>query len=41
MRGFDADIVVVPEAWRDLDGRGMLDELVDDGYRVEILPFAT
>jgi endonuclease/exonuclease/phosphatase family metal-dependent hydrolase len=39
VRGFDADVVVVPEAWRDLSGRGILDELVDDGYRIEILPF--
>ena len=41
MRGFDADVVVVPEAWRDLTGRGLLDELVDDGYRIEVLPFVT
>ena len=41
MRGFDADVVVVPEAWRDLSGRGILDELVDDGYRVEALAFET
>jgi endonuclease/exonuclease/phosphatase family metal-dependent hydrolase len=41
VRGFDADVVVVPESWRDLSGRGLLDELVDDGYRVEILPFTT
>jgi endonuclease/exonuclease/phosphatase family metal-dependent hydrolase len=41
VRGFDADVVVVPEAWRDLSGRGILDSLVDDGYRIEILPFAT
>ena len=41
MRGFDADVVVVPEAWRDLDGRGILDGLVDDGYRIEVLPFVT
>ena len=41
MRGFDADVVVVPEAWRDLSGSGILDDLVDDGYRIEILPFGT
>ncbi|HTL84515.1 MAG TPA: endonuclease/exonuclease/phosphatase family protein [Acidimicrobiia bacterium] len=41
VRGFDADVVVVPEAWRDLSGRGFLDELVDDGYRIEVLPFVT
>jgi endonuclease/exonuclease/phosphatase family metal-dependent hydrolase len=39
VRGFDADVVVVPEAWRDLSGEGILDALVDDGYRIEILPF--
>ena len=37
MRGFDADIVVVPEAWRDDDGAGMLDPLADDGYHVETI----
>jgi endonuclease/exonuclease/phosphatase family metal-dependent hydrolase len=41
VRGFDADVVVVPESWRDLSGIGMLDELVDDGYRIEVLPFVT
>jgi len=41
VRGFDADVVVVPESWREPSGRGLLDDLVDDGYRVEILPFAT
>jgi endonuclease/exonuclease/phosphatase family metal-dependent hydrolase len=41
VRGFDSDVVVVPEAWRDLSGHGLLDELVDDGYRVEVLQFAT
>jgi len=32
-------VVVVAESWRDLSGRGILDELVDDGYRIEVLPF--
>jgi endonuclease/exonuclease/phosphatase family metal-dependent hydrolase len=41
VRGFDADIVVVAEAWRELDGRGVLDDLADTGYRVETLNFAT
>ncbi len=41
VRGFDADVVVVAEAWRELTGEGILDELVDDGYRIEILPFVT
>jgi endonuclease/exonuclease/phosphatase family metal-dependent hydrolase len=41
VRGFDADIVVVSEAWRELDGRGVLDDLVADGYQVETLNFAT
>ncbi len=30
--------MVVAESWRSDDGRGMLDELVDDGYTVESLP---
>jgi endonuclease/exonuclease/phosphatase family metal-dependent hydrolase len=34
VRGFDADVVVVPESWRDDDGVGMLDALRDDGYDV-------
>jgi endonuclease/exonuclease/phosphatase family metal-dependent hydrolase len=41
VRAFDADVVVVPEAWRDLSGHGFLDELVEDGYRIEVLPFVT
>jgi endonuclease/exonuclease/phosphatase family metal-dependent hydrolase len=40
VRAFDADVVVVPEAWRDRSGRGLLDELADEGYQIEILPFA-
>ena len=39
VRRFDADVIVVPESWRDLSGRGILDELVEDGYRIEVLPF--
>jgi endonuclease/exonuclease/phosphatase family metal-dependent hydrolase len=41
VRGFDADIVVVPESWRAPDGRGVLDELVDEGYNIEFLRFGT
>ena len=39
VRGFDADVVVVCEAWREHDGRGVLDPLVGDGYRIEKLVF--
>jgi endonuclease/exonuclease/phosphatase family metal-dependent hydrolase len=35
VRSFDADLVVVPEAWRDDSGKGALDELRDDGYHVD------
>jgi endonuclease/exonuclease/phosphatase family metal-dependent hydrolase len=35
VRGFDADLVVVPEAFRCEDGTAVLDGLVDDGYRIE------
>ena len=41
VRGFDADVVVVLESWREPDGRGLLDGLVADGYRVETVEFAT
>ena len=41
VRGFDADIVVVLESWRDHDGRGMVDELAGEGYRLETLEFTT
>ncbi len=41
MRGFDADVVVVLESWREHDGTGVLDDLVNDGYHVETLPLAT
>jgi len=37
VRSFDADLVVVPESWRDENGAGMLDELRDDGYQVETM----
>jgi endonuclease/exonuclease/phosphatase family metal-dependent hydrolase len=37
VRSFDADIVVVSEAWRDDDGRGILDPLIDAGYQIEIV----
>jgi endonuclease/exonuclease/phosphatase family metal-dependent hydrolase len=35
VRSFGADLVVVPEAWRDESGAGLLDELRDDGYHVD------
>ena len=35
VRSFGADLVVVPESWRDDGGVGMLDELRDEGYHVE------
>lgn len=41
VRGFDADIVVVCETWRDHDGSGLLDPLEADGYRIETIEFAT
>ncbi len=41
VRGFDAEVVVVPESWREHDGRGLLDELVNDGYRVETVEITT
>ena len=37
VRSFDADVVVVPEAWRDANGVGTLDALRDDGYQVETM----
>ncbi len=37
VRDIDADIVVVPEAWRDADGVSVLDALGDDGYRIETI----
>lgn len=39
VRSFDADLVVVPEAWRDASGVGVLDALRDDGYHVETMEF--
>jgi endonuclease/exonuclease/phosphatase (EEP) superfamily protein YafD len=41
VRGFDAQIVVVLESWREHDGRGVLDDLVNDGYHVETVEFTT
>ena len=35
VRRFDADIVVVPEAWRDDAGVNVVDALRDDGYTIE------
>ena len=37
VRGFGADLVVVPESWRDPHGAGVLDELRADGYHVETI----
>ncbi|HET9730804.1 MAG TPA: endonuclease/exonuclease/phosphatase family protein [Acidimicrobiia bacterium] len=37
IRGFDADLVVVAESYRFPDGKGILDPLENDGYRVESL----
>lgn len=34
IRAFDADVVVVPEAFRDVDGSAVLDPLGDDGYQI-------
>lgn len=39
IRSFDADIVVVAEAWRHDDGTSILAPLADDGYHIEYLPF--
>jgi endonuclease/exonuclease/phosphatase family metal-dependent hydrolase len=39
VRSFDADIVVVPESYRDADGPGLLDALAGDGYCVESVEF--
>ena len=41
MRGFDADVVVVCETWREHSGHGLLDQLVGDGYRIETIELAT
>jgi endonuclease/exonuclease/phosphatase family metal-dependent hydrolase len=41
VRGFDADVVVVLESWREHDGCGLLDGLTNDGYRVETVEFTT
>ena len=40
IRGFDADVLVVPEAFRFGDGSGVLDPLRDDGYEVRTTHFA-
>lgn len=37
VESFDADVIVVPEAWRSDDGDGVLDPLADRGYRIEIV----
>jgi len=37
VRSFDADVVVVPESWRDDDGKSDLDPLTGDGYHVETI----
>lgn len=41
MRTFDADLVVVVESFRTHAGRGVLDDLTDDGYRIESLELST
>jgi endonuclease/exonuclease/phosphatase (EEP) superfamily protein YafD len=41
VRGFDSDVVVVLESWRTLAGRGILDDLVADGYQVETVDFSS
>jgi endonuclease/exonuclease/phosphatase family metal-dependent hydrolase len=38
VRGLGADLVVVPETWRDGSGAGLLDPLRDDGYHVDTIP---
>jgi len=42
IRGFDADIVVVPEAWRADDGPSVVDPLADEYHieTVELMPLA-
>jgi len=35
VRGFESDIVVIAESWREVDGRGAVDELAAEGYHVE------
>jgi len=37
VRGFGADVVVVPEAWRDESGAGVLDGLRAEGYHVDTI----
>jgi endonuclease/exonuclease/phosphatase family metal-dependent hydrolase len=39
IRGFDADVVVVPEAFRFEDGTSVLDPLEDDGWAVRTTHF--
>jgi len=41
VRGFDADVVVVLEAWRAHGQPSVLDSLTADGYRVEPIEFNT
>jgi endonuclease/exonuclease/phosphatase family metal-dependent hydrolase len=35
VRSFEAEIIVIAESWRDDDGAGILDPLLDDGYKIE------
>jgi len=35
VRRFEADIVVITECWRNDDGKGILDELAEEGYAAE------
>jgi endonuclease/exonuclease/phosphatase family metal-dependent hydrolase len=37
VRSLGADLVVVPESWRDDNGAGLLDPLHDDGYHVDTI----
>jgi endonuclease/exonuclease/phosphatase family metal-dependent hydrolase len=41
VRGFDADVTVVLESWRESEGVAMLDGLASRGYRVETLDLGT
>ncbi len=40
IRSFEADIVVVPESWRPVDGENFLEPLRADGYAIETLRVA-
>ena len=40
VRGFDADVVVMPESFRFADGTSLLDPLADEGWTVRTSHFA-